>query len=111
MRSIDMRRAERSDGQSAGTWIRLLVPIVAGEPVSDGRRMAYTFYFANLICLGQHIGSMSLINPDVTPQVLRPPHGEWVAITDDPRSNATLRLAASPAPLSDLTGWFAVESC
>src|SRR3546814_320894 len=59
MRSIDMRRAERSDGQSAGTWIRLMVPIVAGEPVSDGGRMAYAFDFANLIGMGQHIGRMS----------------------------------------------------
>ncbi|HEY9555273.1 MAG TPA: thioesterase family protein [Acidimicrobiales bacterium] len=110
MRSIDMRRAERSDGQSAGTWIRLMVPIVAGEPVSDGGRMAYAFDFANLIGMGQHIGRMSLINPDVTAQVLRPPSGEWVAVTGDTRFNAALGRGVSSAALSDLDGVFAVAS-
>src|SRR3546814_13079129 len=85
-------------------------PIVAGEPVSDGGRMAYAFDFANLIGMGPHIGRMSLINPDVTAQVLRPPSGEWVAVTGDTRFHAALGRGVSSAALSDLDGVFAVAS-
>src|SRR3546814_17773472 len=110
MRSSDMRRAERSDGQSAGTWIRLMVPIVAGEPVSDGGRLAYAFDFANLTGMGQHIGRMSLLKPDVTSQGLRPPSGAWVAVTGDTRITHAPGRGVSYAALSDLARVFAEHS-
>jgi hypothetical protein len=110
LRAVDMRRARTVDGTSIGAWIRLRVPVVAGEPVSPSARLAGLFDYANLIGMDDHPGPVSMINPDVTAHVLRPPQDEWTAITGSSRFNPTLGRGVSSAELSDTQGVFAVVS-
>ncbi|MBV8461690.1 MAG: hypothetical protein JO368_00245 [Acidimicrobiales bacterium] len=51
-----------------------------------------------------------MINPDVSAHVLRPPTGEWIALTGDTRLNPALGRGLSTALLSDTDGVFAVVS-
>jgi hypothetical protein len=109
MRAVDMRRARTPDG-ATGAWVRLHVPVIAGEPVSPSARLACAIDFANLIGLAGHPGAVTMINPDVTAHVLRPSESEWVGITGDTRFNPTLGRGVSTATLSDEDGPFAFVS-
>jgi hypothetical protein len=110
LRAVDMRRARSVDGTHVGAWLRLQAPVVAGSPISRSARMAATFDFANLIGMDGHPAAVSMINPDITAHVLRPPTGEWTAITGDTRFNPALGRGLSSATLSDADGVFAVAS-
>ena len=110
LRAVDMRRARAADGSGVGCWLRLLVPVVAGEPISPTARVAATFDYANLIGMDDHPGGVTLINPDVTAHVLRPPEDEWIAMTGDTRFNPALGRGLSHAQLSDRRGVFAIAS-
>ena len=79
----------------------------AGRPVVAAGR---GFDYANLIGMDDHPAAVTMINPDVTAHVLRPPTGEWIAITGDTRFNPTLGRGVSTAELSDADGVFAVAS-
>lgn len=110
LRAIDMRRARLRDGSATGSWVRLQVPVVAGEPVRATSRATVAIDFANLIGLEGHPGGLTMINPDVSAHVLRPPTGEWVAITGHTRFEPALGRGVSSACLSDADGVFAVVS-
>jgi hypothetical protein len=110
LRAVDMRRARSADGSRVGSWIRLDVAVVAGEPVSPTARLTYCFDFANLIGLDSHPGAVTMINPDVTAHVLRRPSSEWIAITGDTRFEPSLGRGMSQALLSDDRGVFAAVS-
>jgi hypothetical protein len=110
LRAVDMRRARAVDGTSIGAWIRLRVPVVAGEPITTTARMTTLFDYANLIGMDDHPRAVSMINPDVTAHVLRPPKDEWIAITGTTRFNTVLGRGLSSAELSDTDGVFAVTS-
>ncbi len=110
LRAVDMRRARTEDGSSVGCWLRLTAAVVAGEPVSDTARLTFTFDYANLIGMDGHPGSVTMINPDVTAHVLRPPSGEWIAITGDTRFEPARGTGVSTAVLSDGDGPFAFAS-
>ena len=110
LRAVDMRRARSRDGSSVGAWIRVLVPVVAGEPISPSARITALIDYCNLIGMDDHLGAVSMINPDVTAHVLRPPKDEWVAITGDTRANPLLGRGLSSALFSDPDGVFAVAS-
>lgn len=107
MGAVDLRRAPRADGSGHGSWLRPTAPIVAGEPIRLTSRLVLGFDFANLIGLGVHPDGLTMINPDVTGQVLRPPTGEWVAITGETRFNPAMGRGLSSAALSDEEGVFA----
>jgi hypothetical protein len=109
-RAIDMRRAQRTDGPGTGCWLRLEVPVVAGEPVRPTARLACAIDFANLIGLETGHLPLTMINPDVSAHVLRAPAGDWIGITGDTRFEATLGRGLSTALLSDDDGVFAVVS-
>lgn len=109
LRAVDMRRATAADG-SVGAWIRLDVPIVAGEPTNRTGRLAALIDYANLIGMDGHPQTVSMINPDVTAHVLRDPMDDWVAITGDTRFDTALGRGLSSACLSDSNGVFAVVS-
>ena len=51
-----------------------------------------------------------MINPDVTAQLLRPPTGEWIAVTGDTRLNPAMGRGISSGLLSDADGVFAAAS-
>ena len=110
LRAVDMRRARTVDGTAIGAWLRLEAAVVAGSPVSPSARLAATFDYANLIGMDDHPTAVSMINPDVTAHILRPPTSEWIAITGDTRFNTALGRGVSRAELSDTDGVFAVVS-
>ncbi len=110
LHAIDMRRSPERDGVGAGCWIRLEVPVIAGEPVRPTSRLTVGFDYANLIGVDAHPDGVTMINPDVTAHVLRPPTSEWIAITGDTRFNPAMGRGLSYAELSDDEGVYAVVS-
>ena len=110
LRAVDMRRARTLDGTATGAWLRLEVPVVAGEPISPSARLAALVDYANLIGMDGHPAGVTMINPDVTAHLLRPPVDEWVAITGETRFNAALGRGVSTATFSDTAGVFATAS-
>lgn len=110
LQAVDMRWARTEGGSLAGTWVRLLVPVVAGEPDRPTARLAFGFDFSNLIGVDGMSATVTMINPDVTAHVLRPPISEWIAITGDTRFNPAMGRGMSSATLSDDDGVFAVVS-
>jgi hypothetical protein len=106
LRAVDLRRSRTADG-TLGAWVRLEVPVIAGEPVHPTARLAFAVDYANLIGLEVAFSDVTMINPDVSAQVLRPPVGEWVAVTGDTRFRADAGRGVSMATLSDDEGVFA----
>ena len=84
--------------------------MVAGQPIRPTARMAYAFDFSNLIGVVEQPTTVTMINPDVTAHVLRPPTGEWIAIVGDTRFNPAMGRGVSYSTLSDDDGVFAVVS-
>lgn len=110
LRGIEMRRARRGDGDAFGYWVRLLVPVVAGEPVRVTSRQTMAVDFANCIGVPLELSMASTINPDVTAHLLRPPVGEWIAIVGDTWFGHDTGRGISLATLSDDEGVFGVAS-
>ncbi len=110
LHGIDMRRSPARDGADGGCWVRLEVPVVAGEPIRATSRLTIGFDYANLIGVDAHPDGVTMINPDVTAHVLRPPNSEWIAITGDTRFNPAMGRGLSHAELSDDDGVYAVVS-
>lgn len=107
LRGIEMRRAP-----GLGVWIRLAAPVVAGEPIRATSCTTVGFDFAQLINADVETAmpSMTMINPDVSAHVLRPPVSEWIAVTGATRFAAGIGRGVSSATLSDDAGPFAVAS-
>ena len=61
-------------------WIRLLVPVVAGEPVSPAMRAAAAADFGNGLSWVLPAASWLFVNPDLTLHLARPPRGEWIGL-------------------------------
>jgi hypothetical protein len=110
LRAIDLRRAASADRAVRGSWVRLDVPVVAGEPTLPTAHLACAIDYANLVGLDGPTLEMTMINPDVTAHVLRPPLDGWIAVTGDTRFEAGLGRGVSLAQLSDAAGVFAVAS-
>ncbi|MCU1400663.1 MAG: hypothetical protein JWN62_3772 [Acidimicrobiales bacterium] len=108
--AVDMRRSMSPDGRTAGTWFRLIAPVVAGSPVSRSANLAAMFDCSNLIGMTDHPSVVTMINPDVSAHVLRVPSGEWVAITGETRFNLAMGRGISTATFSDDDGVFAYAS-
>ena len=107
--ATDIRRATRDDGAFA-TWVQITTDIVAGEPITPTERLGYCADFVSLIGVGKQDDATSMINPDITTHVLRPPVGEWIAITGDTRFDHHTGRGVSVGELSDDQGIFAVAS-
>lgn len=61
-------------------WIRLRVPVVAGEAPSPLQRVAAAADFGNGISSALPYGAWRFINPDLTIHLQRLPEGEWVCL-------------------------------
>jgi hypothetical protein len=61
-------------------WIRLRVPVVAGETPSPLQRTAAAADFGNGISSALPFGEWRFINPDLTIHLQRLPEGEWVCL-------------------------------
>ncbi|SEO85081.1 thioesterase family protein [Trujillonella endophytica] len=107
LRGVDMRYAPSREGSTTGLWIRLEVPVVAGEPVRPSARLAVSFDYANNMGVDFGAATASTINPDVSAHVLRQQTGEWVAITGLTRFTPTLGRGVVRAALHDGDGVFA----
>jgi hypothetical protein len=64
----------------SGMWLRLTVPIVAGEENSPFQRVAAAADFGNGVAAAFDRGRYSCINPDLTVTLHRLPVGEWVGL-------------------------------
>jgi hypothetical protein len=110
MRAVDLRRARLGGSEAHGFWMRLRVPVVAGEPVRPTALQTVAVDFANCIGVALDPRAASTINPDVSGQFLRVPTGEWIAIVGDTRFDHTLGRGFSAATLSDRDGVFAMAT-
>lgn len=110
LHAVDMRRGRKTDGSGFGCWIRLEVPVVAGQPVRSTASLVVGFDFANLVGADVRRSAATMINPDVTGHVLRAPSSEWIAITGDTLFNLDMGRGVSSATLSDEDGPFAFVS-
>ena len=88
-----MRRAFHNAGAehrfAAGTWaepgpvtvwIRLCVPVVAGEEPSGLQRVMAAADFGNGVSRELSWEDFVFINPDLTVHLLRPAAGEWICL-------------------------------
>lgn len=64
----------------AQDWIRLQVPVVAGEPVYPLQRVAGAADFSNGLSMVLPPDRWAFINPDLTVTLHRLPEGEWVGL-------------------------------
>lgn len=111
LRAVEMRIAPRRDSATPnGCWIRLEAEVVAGEPLTPTAGLAFCFDYANLIGVNVFSDELSMINPDVTAHVLRPPLAGWIGITGDTRFEPTVGRGLTSALLSDNDGVFATVS-
>lgn len=81
-------------------WIRLVVPVVAGEEPSGWQRAAAVADFSNGIsAVVPFDGSALFINPDLTVQLWREPMGEWIC------SDAVTRTSTSGIGMAETALW------
>jgi hypothetical protein len=98
------------DGQHA-LWIRLRVPVIAGEPVRATSRAVVGLDMVNLIGVDDtELTDLRPINPDVTGHLMRGPVGEWVAMTGNTYYHHATGHGMSMAVLSDEAGVFGLTS-
>lgn len=110
LRAVDFRRARTLDRTGFGCWVRLHAAVVAGEPRRPTALLACSIDFANLIGMDDHPVGVTMINPDVSAHVLRPPVDGWIAVTGDTRFEPSTARGVSTATLSDAHGVFALAS-
>jgi len=73
-------RGESSAPGPAGMWLRLAVPIVAGEEPTPFQRIAAAGDFGNGVAAAFDRTRYSCINPDLTVTLHRLPTTEWVGL-------------------------------
>lgn len=84
-------------------WIKLLVPVVAGKPVSPAMRVAGAADFGNGLSWVLPVERWLFVNPDLSIHLLRLPVGEWIGMRSTTLpSGAGIGLADTE--LYDLTG-------
>jgi hypothetical protein len=108
--AIDLWRTPRRDGRGYGYWARLDTPVVAGEVLRASSRITFAFDCANLVGIDQPLDAVTMINPDVTAHVLRPPVDEWIAITGETLVHPAMGRSMTVASFSDGDGLFAQAS-
>ena len=77
---LEVRTTEQGDRLGACTWFRMTSPLVAGEEPSPTVRVASVadMTISAASRLGAHWVS---INPEVSLQLEREPHGEWMCVS------------------------------
>lgn len=78
--SVEWSSTDRSRPPEVSTWIRLTVPVIGGQPVSQLQRVAAAADFINGLSSPLAFGEWSFINPDLTISLLRLPVGEWIGL-------------------------------
>lgn len=93
-----------------GYWIHLGPPLVAGEETRPLSRLTVAGDFTNGIGVLVDATALSMINADVSVQVLRPPVGAWVAVLGDTRFALDRGVGISVAELHDTNGVCAIAT-
>lgn len=83
----------------ATDWIRLRVPVVAGEPTTPLQRVLAAADFGNGISGIAEFAELMYINPDLTVYLHRQPVGEWVCL------DAISRLEPNGVGLAESELW------
>jgi hypothetical protein len=79
--AVDIRIARGQWGHGpAAAWMRLRVPLVAGEETSPLERTLAVADAANGICPALVTDEFTFINPDLTVALFRPAVGEWIGL-------------------------------
>ena len=82
----------------ATVWVRLRVPVVAGEQPTPLERVATAADFGNGVSSPLSYDDWLFINPDLTIHVSRLPVGEWVGLESrtlaDPKGSASRRAGS-----------------
>lgn len=108
--ALDFRRiAPETDGAN-GVWLRLVAPVVAGEPIRATSRATVPMDVVNLIGARFSGDRFTAINPDVSAHLVRPPVGEWVALAGETLFAHGVGHGISAATMSDAEGVFGISS-
>jgi hypothetical protein len=107
LHAIDLWRAPRLDGRGTGYWARLDTPVVADEPIRASSLVTFAFDCANVMGIENPMGDVTMINPDVTAHVLRPPADDWVAVTGDTYVEPSTGRSMTVATYTDSRGMYA----
>jgi hypothetical protein len=108
--SAELRRTRQSVDGVHGAWVRLRVPVVAGEEIRQTSRVTIPMDCVNLIGASIDRSNASAINADVSAHVSRPPVGEWVGLTGNTWFAHSVGHGVSAATMSDAGGVFGVTS-
>ena len=107
----ELRRSQEPAAGAFGAWIRLRVPVVAGEPVRPASRAAIPMDMVNLIGVSSlRSGTATIINADVSAHVLRVPEGEWIGLSGHTYFDLATGHGMSTASMSDRHGVFGTAS-
>lgn len=79
-RAVDLRFVRGGWGELGPVtmWTRLVVPVVAGRPVSPLQRAVAAADFGNGVSRVVDFDTHTFINPDLTVALARVPEGEWI---------------------------------
>jgi len=107
-RAVEFRLPDEGSGAFAGpTWVRLLVPLLAGAERDGGgsavARMALVADFAS--GFGHPVTSVPLtgINADISLHVVRPPYDEWLCLAGTGWTSQA-GIGQAQATISDTAG-------
>jgi hypothetical protein len=106
LEGMELRRFQHPGAAEGvfGYWVRLLGPLVAGEPTTPLQQLSCVGDFANMIGATFDASVISAINPDLNLHVLRLPVGEWIAVLGDSRLALESGSGISTAQLRDRDG-------
>ncbi len=105
----EFRQSEPGPDGATVTWVRLRIPVVAGQPVRDTSRTAMAFDCVNLIGVDHALlRNVSAINADVSATLVRRQVGEWTGMRGTTQFDHHLGHGLSAADLHDEVGRFGV---
>jgi Thioesterase-like superfamily len=99
-------RKKRLQGRHAGAfvyWLKLLVPVVEGGEITPIQRVCAAADYANGGFTALPFEEWSFMSLDLTVQLVRPPVGDWIAVTNDSLAETT-GIGLGDAELYDRDG-------
>jgi hypothetical protein len=108
--AVEMRRAPERDGEEHGIWLRLLLPVVAGEPVRPTSLATLPMDCVNLIGVPLERSRATAINADVSGHVSRLPAEGWIALVGNTWFAQGVGHGTSVGWMCDADGVFGVTS-
>jgi hypothetical protein len=79
--AMEMRRMHGRFGEGhMGVWMKMRIPLVAGETPSPLERVACAADSGNGISVGVDVARYTFVNPDLTVAIGREPRGAWIGL-------------------------------